>query len=147
MINNIIIALLVFVFSIFLFGKRADKPVSDVSVHLISNLLVTECNKCPYKDVKYITDVILNRVSDKDFPNTVSGVIKDSGQFYGVNVARKNIQYIDTTMFKLVLRATKEKRTKAIFFNTLGCKSTWCTSIANKKVVSTTTKHVYYEKY
>lgn len=44
-----------------------------------------ECSICPEDEVKEVVKVILNRVDDKRFPNTIDAVLTERGQFDAVN--------------------------------------------------------------
>lgn len=63
-----------------------EKPIeyvnaANVDIDLLSRLVQAEAGSEPYSGKVAVAEVILNRVNSGQFPNTVEGVIYQSGQF------------------------------------------------------------------
>lgn len=55
-------------------------PSPDAEV--LASLLNSECSNCSDTEMYLVGSVVINRCESADFPNTVSEVILESGQFY-----------------------------------------------------------------
>lgn len=68
----------------------------------------------------YVVAVILNRVRDPRWPDTVCDVVYQRGQFHGVQLAidRTSAQYLATSekLFRLVERATSAHKSRYYWF-------------------------------
>lgn len=62
-------------------SSSSSNSVSSSSLNLISRFVYAESRGEPYKGQVAVAAVILNRVRDSRFPNTVSGVVYQSGAF------------------------------------------------------------------
>ena len=73
-------------------GKSSNN--SDLS--LLSHLVYGEARGEPYKGMVAVAATVMNRVSDSRFPNSVSGVIYQSGAYTCVSDGQINLQYDST---------------------------------------------------
>lgn len=62
-------------------GQSADAAVSAADVELMAKMVNAESRGEPFEGQVAVASVILNRVKDSRFPNTVSGVIYQPGAF------------------------------------------------------------------
>lgn len=69
---------------------------SSSSLNLISRFVYAESRGEPYQGQVAVAAVILNRVKDSRFPNTVSGVVYQSGAFTCVSDGQINLSPNDT---------------------------------------------------
>lgn len=76
------------------FAEKEVEALQEVSFNfdveynerlLLSQILYTEAQAEPLEGKLAVLQVIMNRVANDDFPNTVENVIKDDGQFSGYN--------------------------------------------------------------
>ena len=65
-------------------------------MNLISRFVYAEARGEPYKGQVAVAAVILNRVKDSRFPNTVSGVVYQSGAFTCVSDGQINLSPNET---------------------------------------------------
>jgi len=68
--------------------QQADRPVSDSDLDLIARVVEHEAGNQPLSGRIGVANVILHRVADKQFPNTVSGVLYQKNQFPGATNAK-----------------------------------------------------------
>ena len=76
---------------IFSSSSKSSGSVSSSSLNLISRFVYAESRGEPYKGQVAVAAVILNRVRDSRFPNTVSGVVYQSGAFTCVSDGQINL--------------------------------------------------------
>ena len=81
---------------IFPSSSKSSGSVSSSSLNLISRFVYAESRGEPYKGQVAVAAVILNRVKDSRFPNTVSGVVYQSGAFTCVSDGQINLSPNDT---------------------------------------------------
>ena len=81
---------------IFSSSSKSSCSVSSSSLNLISRFVYAESRGEPYKGQVAVAAVILNRVKDSRFPNTVSGVVYQSGAFTCVSDGQINLSPNDT---------------------------------------------------
>ena len=81
---------------IFSSSSKSSGSVSSSSLNLISRFVYAESRGEPYKGQVAVAAVILNRVKDSRFPNTVSGVVHQSGAFTCVSDGQINLSPNDT---------------------------------------------------
>jgi len=81
---------------IFSSTSKSSGSVSSSSLNLISRFVYAESRGEPYKGQVAVAAVILNRVKDSRFPNTVSGVVYQSGAFTCVSDGQINLSPNDT---------------------------------------------------
>ena len=81
---------------IFSSSSKSSGSVSSSSLTLISRFVYAESRGEPYKGQVAVAAVILNRVKDSRFPNTVSGVVYQSGAFTCVSDGQINLSPNDT---------------------------------------------------
>ena len=81
---------------IFSSSSKSSGSVSSSSLNLISRFVYAESRGEPYKGQVAVAAVILNRVKDSRFPNTISGVVYQSGAFTCVSDGQINLSPNDT---------------------------------------------------
>lgn len=64
---------------------------TDGNLYLLARLVYGEARGEPYKGQVAVAAVVLNRVKSSQFPNSVSGVIYQSGAFSVVNDGQINL--------------------------------------------------------
>ena len=117
---------------------EADKPYTDEELDLISRVIMHESGNQPLNGKMAVGNVILNRVEDSLFPNTVYEVIYQKNQFPGATNATPNAESIVAA--KLVLEGANVVP-GAYFFNGVG-KACWASR--NKTLLYTIGGHAFY---
>lgn len=69
----------------------SSKPNSSSDLNLLSRLVYGEARGEPYQGQVAVAAVVLNRVKSSNFPNTVAGVIYQSGAFDAVSDGQVNL--------------------------------------------------------
>jgi len=115
---------------------------SDVTM-LLARLINGEARGEPYEGQVCVAAVVLNRVKSAEFPNTLSGVIYQKGQFTCVTDGQFN-KPIDTksTIYKAAKEAMNgsDPTNGALFFyNAKTTKSKWLFTLKTVKVVGSHT--------
>ena len=64
---------------------------NSTNLNLLSRLVYAEARGEPYKGQVAVAAVVLNRVASSSFPNTISGVIYQSGSFDAVSDGQINL--------------------------------------------------------
>ncbi len=72
-------------------GNSNTSSSNSSNVNLLSRLVYSEARGEPYKGQVAVAAVVLNRVAHSSFPNTISGVIYQSGAFDGVSDGQINL--------------------------------------------------------
>lgn len=68
----------------------------------LSKIIAAEANPNDIRDNYLVGSVILNRIENNQFPNTLLGVISQRGQFDGYKYMRYRTSLSDTTAVKLI---------------------------------------------
>lgn len=76
---------------IFTSSKSSTTSVNSSNLNLISRFVHAEARGEPYTGQVAVAAVILNRVKSSKFPNTVSGVVYQSGAFTSVSDGQINL--------------------------------------------------------
>lgn len=98
-----------------------DKKEYSDDVKLIALCALGEAEDEPEKGQRLVIDTILNRVDDDDWPDTVSDVIYQSGQFVCMTNGRIDRVTVTDEMCDLVIEEMEERtNTKVVFFNAVG---------------------------
>ena len=72
-------------------GNSGTSSSNSTNLNLLSRLVYGEARGEPYSGQVAVAAVVLNRVSSSSFPNTVSGVIYQSGAFDAVSDGQINM--------------------------------------------------------
>ena len=72
-------------------GSSGTSSSNSTNLNLLSRLVYGEARGEPYSGQVAVAAVVLNRVSSSSFPNTVSGVIYQSGAFDAVSDGQINM--------------------------------------------------------
>lgn len=103
--------------------------ISSSDKDLMARLVRAEAQGEPYAGKVAVATVILNRVSNADFPNTVSAVINQAGQFSPVSNGEIN-KAADADSFRAVNEAIANRGQGAgslFFYNPKTSTNTWIT--------------------
>src|SRR5688500_8154895 len=76
-----IIILMIFLVS-GLIGMNQEK---NPEIHMLSALINSECDICPEFEQYLVGSVVLNRMQNSRWPNTLKEVIEQENQFHGFN--------------------------------------------------------------
>ena len=91
----LVILFFVLIFSIFEFAGQDEVKASNAGntsdVQLIARAINGEARGEPYEGQVAVGAVILNRVKDSRFPNTIAGVIYQQGAFTAVSDGQINV--------------------------------------------------------
>lgn len=105
----LIICLFVIIFSIITFNEKIENQNSSIAassqgtsdIQLMARAINGEARGEPYEGQVAVGAVILNRVKSSQFPNTVAGVIYQSGAFTAVSDGQINQPIAqDSTVYK-----------------------------------------------
>lgn len=109
-IVRIIIIICILIISIFLAMLENDKNMQNISyaasssnsdIQLMARAINGEARGEPYEGQVAVGAVILNRVKSSQFPNTIAGVIYQSGAFTAVSDGQINVPISEgSTVYK-----------------------------------------------
>ena len=109
-IVRIIIIICILIISIFLAMLENDKNIQNISyassssnsdIQLMARAINGEARGEPYEGQVAVGAVILNRVKSSQFPNTIAGVIYQSGAFTAVSDGQINVPISEgSTVYK-----------------------------------------------
>ena len=77
-------------------GNSSGSTSNSSNLNLLSHLVYAEARGEPYAGQVAVAAVVLNRVKNSNFPNTVAGVIYQSGAFDAVSDGQINLSPNDT---------------------------------------------------
>ena len=124
-------------------GNNSNKEVSNnTDLYLLSKLVHAEARGESYKGMVAVAATVLNRVSNPNFPNTISGVIYQSGAYTCVDDGQINLEP-DSQAKKAAQDAINgwDPTSGCIYyFNTNTATSSW---IWSRKQVITIGKHIF----
>lgn len=101
--------------------KAAGKGLSEDDVKLIARVTMAEAEGESEYGKRLVIDTILNRLHSEYFPNTVSEVIYQSGQFACMWNGRVDRCYVTDEIYSLVKEELGDlKNRDVIFFKTDG---------------------------
>lgn len=120
--------------------------LTEEDVHLMSQVVYAESKGEPYEGKVAVASVILNRVVNPKFPNTVSGVVKQKNAFSCVRNGVINVDP-DADSYKAVKDAIKgvDPSNNALFFyNPKSSTCSWMSQIEkkNKKSIG---QHIFFQ--
>lgn len=72
-------------------GSNSGNNVNNTDLNLLSKLVYAEARGEPYKGMVAVAATVLNRVSDSRFPNSIAGVIYQSGAYTCVDDGQINL--------------------------------------------------------
>lgn len=117
---------------------EADRPYDEETITLLARVITHESGNQPLEGKMAVGNVILNRVNNSRFPNTVSEVIYQQNQFPGATNAEPNEESILAA--RLCLEGANVVP-DAYYFNGVG-KSCWASR--NKALVKVIGGHAFY---
>ena len=124
--------------------ESSSKSNSGDMLELLARLINAEARGEPYKGQVAVGAVVMNRVKNADFPDTVSGVIYQKGQFSSVTDGQINKAIDkDSTVYKAAREAMNGSDPTngcVFFYNPKTAKSKW---IFSRKVVVVIGKHAF----
>ena len=74
-------------------SSSGSKSSNNSDLNLLSHLVYGEARGEPYTGMVAVAATVMNRVSDSRFPNSVAGVIYQSGAYTCVSDGQINLQY------------------------------------------------------
>ena len=77
-------------------SSSGSKSSNNSDLNLLSHLVYGEARGEPYTGMVAVAATVMNRVSDSRFPNSVAGVIYQSGAYTCVSDGQINLQYDNT---------------------------------------------------
>ncbi|MBO5478104.1 MAG: cell wall hydrolase [Clostridia bacterium] len=144
------VLILMFAITIYAQTKKAESSVSttkasgDNMVELLARLINGEARGEPYIGQVAVGAVIMNRVKDPSFPNTIAGVIYQKGQFSCVTDGQFDVAIDEnSTVYKAAedaMNGVDPTNGALYFYNPSKTKSKWLFSL---KTVTTIGKHVF----
>ena len=121
-----------------------DKVSGDNMVELLARLINGEARGEPYIGQVAVGAVIMNRVKDPSFPNTIAGVIYQKGQFSCVTDGQFDVPIEeDSTVYKAAqdaMNGVDPTNGALYFYNPSKTNSKWLLSL---KTLTTIGKHVF----
>lgn len=132
-------------------SKQAESSVSTNTeatgtnmVELLARLINGESRGEPYQGQVAVGAVILNRVKSPNFPNTISGVIYQKGQFSCITDGQFDVAIDEnSTVYKAAeeaMNGSDPTNGALYFYNPSKTKSKWLFSL---KTTTTIGKHVF----
>lgn len=128
--------------------KSNNKSIelSQNDINLMAKIVYAESKGEPYKGKVAVASVILNRVIDPNFPNTVEGVIKQKNAFSCVINGEINV-VPNSDSYNAVMEAIRgnDPTNKALYYyNPAIATCTWMKGV-EKKNVKNIGRHVFFE--
>lgn len=120
--------------------------LTDDDIYLMSQVVFAESHGEPYEGKVAVASVILNRVTNPSFPNSIEGVIKQKNAFSCVRDGNISVTP-DNECRDAVMDAIKGKdpTSNALFFyNPQTATCSWMKQI-DKKNMKTIGKHVFFQ--
>lgn len=120
--------------------------LTDDDIYLMSQVVFAESHGEPYEGKVAVASVILNRVTNPSFPNSIEGVIKQKNAFSCVRDGKISVTP-DNECRDAVMDAIKGKdpTSNALFFyNPQTATCSWMKQI-DKKNMKTIGKHVFFQ--
>lgn len=120
---------------------KVEKVSSSNEVDLLARLVYAEANGESYRGKVAVANVVLNRVESKQFPDTITGVIYQAGQFSPVTNGSINNK-ADSDSLRAVHDAISNRSdTEALFFyNPKTANSRW---LDGKSTVNVIGNHTF----
>lgn len=144
------ILILMVTITIYAQTKKAESSISttkasgDNMVELLARLINGEARGESYIGQVAVGAVIMNRVKDPSFPNTIAGVIYQKGQFSCITDGQFDVAIDeDSTVYKAAedaMNGVDPTNGALYFYNPSKTKSKWLFSL---KTVTTIGKHVF----
>lgn len=146
----ILILMVTITITIYAQTKKAESSISttkasgDNMVELLARLINGEARGEPYIGQVAVGAVIMNRVKDPSFPNTIAGVIYQKGQFSCITDGQFDVAIDEeSTVYKAAedaMNGVDPTNGALYFYNPSKTKSKWLFSL---KTVTTIGKHVF----
>lgn len=115
--NNLLIAILVIVALAIASGGGGDAVrYTDDDVVLLARLIDAEARGEPYIGKVAVGAVVMNRVRDPRFPNTIREVIYQPGQFYTAGIRKHPVPSADSLRAARAALAGEDPTGGALFF-------------------------------
>lgn len=119
-----------------LYIKRVPKyviPVSQEDIHTMAKLVYLEARGESYRGQVAVAEVVINRVLSRNFPNTVNGVVYQSGQFtpaYRISSTTATQTQYNAVYDALTGNGVLNNR-RVVYFAVGGCCGSYYTTIGN----------------
>ncbi|MCL1912979.1 MAG: spore cortex-lytic enzyme [Eubacteriaceae bacterium] len=123
-------------------GSSGSSSNNDTDVMLLARCINGEGRGEPYEGQVAIAAVILNRVKDSGFPNTISGVIYQSGAFDAVKDGQINLDPQSSTIraAKDALAGWDPSGGALYYYNPVTATNQW---IRTRQIIATIGNHVF----
>lgn len=109
--------------------KSSDYSISEDDIRLIARMTMAEAEGESEYGKRLVIDTILNRVDSSKFPNTVSGVIYQKGQFSPVTNGRLDRCYVREDICDLVLEELESRTNSEVLYFNMGGYPSWATPL------------------
>lgn len=126
-------------------AKGKDVYITNDDIHLMAQIVYAESCAEPYEGKVAVASVILNRLKDVKFPNSIEGVVKQKAAFSCVKDGKINVTP-DENCYRAVmdaLRGTDPTGNSVFFYNPKIATSSWMKNI-NKKNIKEIGNHVFF---
>lgn len=123
-------------------GLSTSSGSSNTNLNLLARAISGEARGEPYEGQVAVGAVILNRVDNADFPNTIAGVVYQSGAFDSVDDGQINMQPTTTAIkaARDALNGWDPSGGAIYFFNPATSTSKW---IWSREVIKVIGKHYF----
>ena len=113
---------------------EAYAGISEDDIRLIARMAMAEAESESEYGQRLVIDTILNRVDSSRFPNTVNGVIYQSGQFSPVTNGRLDRCPVRNDFYDLVLEELESRTNSEVLFFNKGGYPSWATPVLQEGV-------------
>jgi spore germination cell wall hydrolase CwlJ-like protein len=127
-----------------------NSPAQNTSTYrdivLLSSIINSEANPKDKKDMYLIGSTVLNRLDSEEYPNTISEVISESGQYDGYMTARFNRTPQSDYVAIDLLGGLGRDYCVLFFYNPRTATDTQFINAINKQylLVDSTTSHLFF---
>ena len=109
--------------------KSSNYSISEDDIRLIARMTMAEAEGESEYGKRLVIDTILNRVDSSKFPNTVSGVIYQKGQFSPVTNGRLDRCPVRNDIYELVLEELESRTNSEVLYFNCGDYPSWATPL------------------
>lgn len=101
-------------------AEREPLPYSDEEIDLLALLTMAEAEGESEEGKRLVIDTVLNRVDHEYYPDTISGVIYQSGQFTSMWNGRSSRCYVRDDIRQLVIEEMYSRTNHDVIYFTAG---------------------------
>lgn len=127
-----------------IYSSGSTNSQSESQVYLLAKVINGEARGEPYEGQVAVGAVILNRVKHPSFPNSISGVVYQSGAFTAVDDGQINAEMYSSSMraARDALNGWDPTGGAIYYYNPVTATNQW---IRSRKIICTIGKHVFCE--